>query len=214
MKIYLSPSSQPANAYSAGNTNEQVQCNRIAEYCKLALERCGFEVKKGPEGQGYVENVAESNAWGADIHVPIHTNAGGGRGPIVFVYSNTKAHMALATPVFNALNSVVPVPSQYGVHTQGFYEIIQSACKCIYIECAFHDNEDEARWIIDNAAVLGEAIAKGLCEGTGVKYVEANKWYADAQRWAIENGVSDGTRPEDPVTRAEAWAMLMNLKKE
>ncbi len=50
-KIYLSPSSQINNVYAYGNTNEMVQCNKIAEAAKTALERCGFVVKKAPQGQ-------------------------------------------------------------------------------------------------------------------------------------------------------------------
>lgn len=36
-------------------------------------------------------------------------------------------------------------------------------------------------------------------------------WYADAQKWAMEMGIADGTRPTDPCTRAEEWTMLMRL---
>lgn len=195
MKIYISPSAQPANSYSAGNTNEQVQCNRIASYAKTALERCGFEVKKAPEGQSYQKNVAESNAWGADLHIPIHTNAGGGYGPIVFVYGRTKARLDLATPVYNALCAVVPKSNAYGVRENaGLYEVAQTNSTCIYVECEFHDNAELARWIIDNASVLGEAICKGICEGTGVPYVssEPNTLEARVQAleaWARANGM-------------------------
>jgi hypothetical protein len=35
----------------------------------------------------------------------------------------------------------------------------------------------------------------------------------DAQWWVKENGISDGTRPNEPVTRAEVWQMLYRLKK-
>lgn len=195
MKIYLSPSAQHANSYSAGNTNEQVQCNRIASYAKTALERCGFEVKKAPEGQSYKKNVAESNAWGADLHIPIHTNAGGGYGPIVFVYGRTKARLDLATPVYNALCAVVPKSNAYGVRENaGLYEVAQTKSTCIYVECEFHDNAALARWIIDNASVLGEAICKGICEGTGVPYVssEPNTLEARVQAleaWARANGM-------------------------
>ena len=172
MKIYLSPSAQPANLYAAGNTTEQAQCNRIAEAAKTALERCGFEVKKAPEGQDYKVNVSESNDWGADLHVPIHTNAGGGHGPVVLVYSTSAARLALAQPVYEAINAIVPTASSYGVQAKRIYEIANSNCKCVYIECAFHDDAEEAQWIIDHVQELGEAIARGLCEGTGVKYVE------------------------------------------
>ena len=48
--------------------------------------------------------------------------------------------------------------------------------------------------------------------------VEAPKadepWYAEAQRWAVENGIADGERPEEPATRAEVWAMLHRAMKK
>lgn len=77
-KIYLSPSNQVSNSYAYGNTNEMVQCNRIAEAARVALKRCGFDVKKAPQGQNMNTSINESNNWGADLHIPVHTNAGGG----------------------------------------------------------------------------------------------------------------------------------------
>ncbi len=38
-------------------------------------------------------------------------------------------------------------------------------------------------------------------------------WYAEAQRWAMDSGIADGTRPQDPATRAEVWTMLKRLKE-
>ena len=61
-KIYLSPSNQINNLYASGNTNECEQCNRIAEYAKVALERCGFEVKKALQGQNINTSVSDSNS--------------------------------------------------------------------------------------------------------------------------------------------------------
>lgn len=171
MKIYLSPSSQSQNPYSAQGTNEQRQCNRIAEAAKIALERNGYEVKKAPEGQGYVENVAESNAWGADIHMPIHTNAGG----------KAKGTMGLCFPgyignkymqgVYNAVAAVTPWYDSGIVTRSDLYEINATNCMCVYMEMAFHDKEDSAQWIIDNAVLLGEAIAKGMCAADGKTYI-------------------------------------------
>lgn len=198
MKIYLSPSAQPANTYSAGNTNEQVQCNRIASYAKTALERCGFTVKKAPEGQSYQKNVAESNTWGADLHVPIHTNAGGGYGPIVFVYGRTKARLAYATPVYDALCEIVPKANSYGVRENaGLYENSQTNATSIYVECEFHDNPALARWIINNAEAIGEAICKGICKGAGKSYVPA----ASAEKSL-----------EERVDALETWAKGKGMK--
>ena len=74
-KIYLSPSMQGSNKYAYGNTNEMEQCNKIAEYAKTALERCGFDVKKAPQGQSMQQSIKESNAWSSNLPIPIHTNA-------------------------------------------------------------------------------------------------------------------------------------------
>ena len=37
-------------------------------------------------------------------------------------------------------------------------------------------------------------------------------WALDAYKWVIENNISDGTRPKDPVTREELWTMLYRFK--
>lgn len=36
-------------------------------------------------------------------------------------------------------------------------------------------------------------------------------WYHEAQAWAIKQGISDGTKPEEPASRAEVWAMLKRM---
>jgi N-acetylmuramoyl-L-alanine amidase len=42
----------------------------------------------------------------------------------------------------------------------------------VYIEVDFHDVPAVAKWIIENVEDIGEAIAKGICNHFGVKYVE------------------------------------------
>ena len=170
MKIYLSPSSQPYNAYAAGGTNEQVQCNRIAEAAKVALERNGYEVRKGPEGQKYDKNVAESNAWQADLHIPIHTNAGGSnRGALGLCYPGCSGNRYMQA-VYNSVAAVVPWPSLGIQERSDLYELNATRMMAVYIECAFHDKPDSAQWIIDHVKDLGEAIAKGVCQADGKAY--------------------------------------------
>lgn len=173
MKIYLSPSAQPHNAYAVGNTTEQVQCNRIATAAKKALERNGYTVKKAPEGQSYVKNVAESNTWGADIHMPIHTNAGGNhKGTLGLCYKGCVNNKYMQA-VYKAVAECTPWPDMgIGVRSD-LYEINKTNMMCVYIECAFHDKADSAQWIINNVTALGEAIAKGFCAADGKTYIPA-----------------------------------------
>lgn len=171
LKIYLSPSSQVSNPYSAQGTNEQRQCNRIAEAAKIALERNGYEVKKAPEGQSYVDNVAESNAWGSNIHMPIHTNAGGtSKGTLGLCYPGCVTNKYMQG-VYNAVAELTPWADN-GIGTRAdLYEINCTAAMCVYMEMAYHDKADSAQWIIDNVVPLGEAIAKGMCAADGKTYI-------------------------------------------
>ena len=219
MKIYLSPSAQPANNYAAGDTNEQAQCNRIAEAAKSALERCGFAVRKAPEGQGYKDSVAESNAWGADLHIPIHTNAGGGAGTVVFVHGSTAKQMQYAKPIYDEVQATSPGTTDYGVRVNsGLHELGYTTGTAVYVECEFHDRADLAAWIIEHTTELGEAIARGVCKGAGVTYIapsgsEPGKTEAElAREWAMAQGISDGENPDSPATRGQVWTMLYRME--
>lgn len=171
MKIYLSPSQQYYNHYAVGATTEKEQCNRIAESCERALLRCGFDVKRAPVGTRTDDAIAASNAWGADLHIPIHTNAGGGRGCVVFVSKLDERHKKYGQAVYDAVSELTVANEHYGVRTARYDEITRSRGLCVYIECEFHDNPTDAQWIIDNTEAIGEAICKGLCAGAGVDYV-------------------------------------------
>ena len=181
-KIYLSPSNQDGNMYAYGGTNEMEQCNRIAEYTKTALERCGFEVKKAQKGQNMWTSIKESNTWGADLHIPIHTNAYNGKtsGTTVFVYSKSNVAMNLANPIYKYVQSVAIGTTDYGVREYpGLAELNSTKAIAVYIEVDFHDNEKVAKWIVENPELIGEAICMGVCEGYGYKYIpkETTKIY-------------------------------------
>lgn len=176
-KIYLSPSNQEGNMYAYGNTNEMEQCNRIADAAKAALERCGFDVKKALKGQAMRTSIAESNAWGADLHIPIHTNActndgtGTAGGTLVIVYSHTDGNLKYAEPVYKEVQAVSPGKTDYGVRANPeLAELNGTNAVGVYIEVDFHDNPPIARWLIENPKTVGEAIAKGVCKACGVEY--------------------------------------------
>lgn len=183
-KIYISPSSQPANTYAAGKTNEQAQCRRIALATVDALNRCGFEAKTNvTDGSTMYTRVRESNSWGADLHVPIHTNAFNGelKGTRMFCSSTTGNGGKACKAILESLSPVVPGDSD-GVQTANFYEITATKAPCAYCEAAFHDNAEQAQWIIDHVVDIGEAICKGICDYYGVKYIAVGSAPAPTQK--------------------------------
>lgn len=40
---------------------------------------------------------------------------------------------------------------------------------------------------------------------------EGPAWYDGDRTWAVERGLTDGSRPDQPATRAEVWAMLHRM---
>ena len=171
-KIYLSPSSQWGNVYSYGNTNEAAVCGTIAKHAYNALVRNGFDVKVGPndKNSGMDVRVSESNKWGADYHIPIHTNAGGGQGTVVFA-SSVSANNAYVKAVYNELAAISPGKDRNVRINDGLYEINSTKAICIYTETEFHDNANLAKWIVENTEEIGEAIARGFCKAEGKDYI-------------------------------------------
>mgnify|MGYP002772071462 CR=1 FL=1 len=183
-RVYLSPSDQRRNTYAAGGTTEAIQCGRIAEACKAALERSGVEVMLG-QYDTMANRVAASNRFKADLHVPIHSNACNGKatGTHLFCYSNTKdakgnyiidensAGYKACKAVLDVLGPVTPGAPDVIRPYPALYEVKWPAAPTVYIEVDFHDVPRVAEWIIANTTVIGETIAKGLCNALGVKFV-------------------------------------------
>ena len=172
-KIYLSPSNQNANAYATGGTNEADQCNKIAKAAETALKRCGFEVKRAPQGQEMSTSIRQSNEWKADLHIPIHTNAFNGKvtgGTLIMVYSNTGENAKAAKAIKAVLDPLSP-GKDYAIQTRtDLSELSNTTAIAVYIECEFHDTKTGSDFIISHTTQLGEAIAKGICNYYGVTY--------------------------------------------
>ena len=175
-KVFLSPSNQYDNRYAYGNTTEGEQCGKIADACKVALERSGVDVMLMHD-ESMQTKCAESNKFGADLHVPIHTNAFNGKvmGTRMFCYNSGGKGMAACKAIFARLAPLSPGTSENIQVNQKLYEVRVPAAPTAYIECEFHDTVDGAKWIVENTVLIGETIARGICDYFGVKFVEKPK---------------------------------------
>lgn len=170
-KVFLSPSNQYDNVYAYGNTTEGVQCGKIAEACKVALERSGVDVMLMHD-ESMQTKCAESNKFGADLHVPIHTNAFNGKvmGTRMFCYNSVGKGMAACKAIFARVAPLSPGTSENIQVNQKLYEVRVPAAPTAYIECEFHDTVEGAKWIVDNTTAIGETIARGICDYFGVTF--------------------------------------------
>ena len=182
-KIYLSPERRPAphGKYWGMEVYEHDVCREIAALLCPMLVRCGFAVKTAEDAPNIVQRVAEAAAWGADCYLPIHTNAstadvtkeGTAQGPLVIRYGASGGVSDRAcTMVYNRLMEIYPRDTRRGViaNTGGFYEIDKTPMLSIYPELAFHDNGEDAHWLVNSRAEIAEALCRGLCDWYGVEF--------------------------------------------
>lgn len=172
-KVFLSPSNQYDNRYAYGDTTEGVQCGKIAESCKVALERSGVIVKLMHD-ESMQEKCRASNAFGSDLHVPIHTNAFNGKvtGTRMFCFNNSGEGMKACKAIFARVAPLSPGTSENIQVNPKLYEVRVPKAPTAYLECEFHDNVEAAKWIVEHTTLLGETIAKGICDYFGVVFKE------------------------------------------
>lgn len=170
-KVFLSPSNQYDNKYAYGNTTEGVQCGKIAEACKAALKRSGVQVKLMHD-ESMQEKCNSSNAFGADLHVCIHTNAFNGKvsGTRMFSYNTNGNGYKACKAIFSVLAPLTPGTSENIQANPELYEIRVPAAPTAYIEVDFHDVPNVAKWIVGHTTEIGEKIAKGICNYFGIAY--------------------------------------------
>ena len=167
-KIYISPSNQEGNLYATGGTNEKEQCHKIARACYNFLKNKGCDVKCTYNDDMY-ERVKESNAFKADVHLAIHTNATVNHnvtgGTQILLYSLAGERQKLGQAVFNRVAPATPGKSaEKLIEKPSFYEINSATGITVYCECEFHDTKEGSEYIIKYTKQIGELIAKGVCD--------------------------------------------------
>lgn len=174
MKVYLSPSDQWKNIVADKEHSEAKHCTEIANACKVYLENNGISVIVGNNSKekSYPSRVKESNNWGADLHVAIHTNAGGGKGTEVLCWHSSKDN-AYVKSIYEEVSNLTPTKDRGIKVNDNLYEISNTNCVTVYIEVEFHDNKDCENWIDANIDNISKAIARGICKAKGIKFDES-----------------------------------------
>ncbi|MBO5290362.1 MAG: N-acetylmuramoyl-L-alanine amidase [Clostridia bacterium] len=191
-KIYISPSNQVGNTYATGNTNEKEQCHKIAKACVDALVENGFQVMCTYNDDMY-KRVEESNAFGADIHIAIHTNATAKHnvtgGSQVLLYSISGEREKAGNAVLSRLSPITPGKSaERLVLKPDFYEVRATKGMALYCECEFHDTQLGSDFIINNTDRIGEAIAYGICDYYGIVPKNKNSAPNDGTLYKVQVG--------------------------
>ena len=175
-KVFISPSNQYANMYAYGNVSEKTVCTEIAENLSNILTANGVVVYMY-NALPMEKRVKKSNALNVDLHIPIHTNAfnetvGGTR---LFTWDSDGAGYNIAEKIYKYLAPLTPGTSDDCTTNQKLYEIKNTTAPAVYCECEFHDVEKYAKWIIEHTFEIADAIAHGICDYFGIKYLSVSE---------------------------------------
>lgn len=180
--IYLSPSTQEKNIGAGVYGSEEYRANQIADVTEKELIRHGIKVYRNNPEMTLAQVVADSNKKAADIHFAIHTNADSGiaRGCEIFCHekgTNSEGEK-LANAVYLQLAPITPTADRgvkqgknfYGTG-KNMYELYKTKMPASLVEVAFHDNLEDAQWIISNIELIGTTIAKGILDYFNILYI-------------------------------------------
>lgn len=178
-KVFISAGHGGSDSGAVGNGFKEKDLNlSIAMACGNYLKSKGVEVQMSrvkDEDDDLNQEARESNAFGPDLTVSIHNNAGGGDGveawySIVGGIGKTCAENILAEVVKIGQNSR-GAKTRKGSNGRDYYGFIrQTKAPAVIVECAFIDNATDIQIINTESkrVVMGEAIAKGILKTLGI----------------------------------------------
>ena len=186
-KVYLSPAYHWFNPCSIAGCDETTHNNLYLDELEVFLKACGIETKRGTrrvpksneDGTELMkQSVAESNAWGADIHYASHTNAssntvGGGKakGCRPIIYDGSERGEKLANYMIARRKAVYPGAITLNRRTD-LYELRVPTAVSFYEEHVFHDNPEDAKWFHEHMRDVARSAAQGMCDYLGVVFVD------------------------------------------
>ena len=177
--IYLSPSTQEWNYFVTGGTEEQYM-NQLADLMVPYLDASGIRYVSNTPDMTAASSIAASNAGNFDLHLALHSNAapegqyGTARGSLIFYYPGSVQGEKAAQIVADGLKAIYPVPNLVQtVPTTSIGEVRRVRAPSVFIELAFHDNLEDANWIIDNLGAIARNIVLSLTEYFQIPFFES-----------------------------------------
>ena len=171
-RIYISPSSQEHNLGIGPFGTEETAMNKIADALMPLLANDGrFEVRRNTPDMDVYQMAADSNNFKADIHIAIHSNAGGGEGTEVYAFGPVTNSERLAQVLYKQVAPLSPGSDRSVKYNPALLEVgDRVSATSALIEVGFHDNALDAEWIVQSTSVIAAALYRGICDYYGYGY--------------------------------------------
>lgn len=176
--VYLSPSTQQSNLYVTGGT-EEYYMNLVADAMEPYLEASGISFGRNTPDMTAASSIRQANASNYDLYLAIHSNAspegmyGTLMGTDIFYYPTSTWGKKFAEIIAENFRSIYPYPELVDIRATTYLgEVRQSRAPAVLVEVAYHDNREDADWIIDNIDTIGRTLALSVAEYFSVPFVD------------------------------------------
>lgn len=123
-------------------------------------------------------SICASNSGNYDLHLALHSNAapeslsGQLMGPDVYYDARSWRGKRAATIIANNLKVIYPDPSLVETRTTtSLGEVNQTRAPAVLVEIAYHDNIDDANWIINNIEKIAYNLVLSLTEYFEIPFI-------------------------------------------
>lgn len=177
-KVYLSPSNHGVNQNKClkDGCYEDKHTRPIAESCAKYLKTSGVSVKIAAASASVTggERTRESDNFGADLYVPVHTNAfrdKDARYLMLMFYADTEKYREIFNSVAPRLEAIYPggIKAKFAARPE-LIEVNGPKAPTMYCELGFHTNRTDVDNFIHEPDKVGKALANGICDYLGIEF--------------------------------------------
>ncbi len=173
--IYISPSKQEYNhgISGSGYTTEKEMMNRLADKLIPKLEAAGIKVLRNDPAGDIKSWTAESRKAKADLHLALHSNGSVNHdksGMSIYVHDKDSLGFSAASTIYKNLYEIYPYKDasrDLGViFANGSLAEVHpdNVHVSVLLELAFHDDMNDALWMVNNMDTIADNLANSLIE--------------------------------------------------
>lgn len=179
--IYLSPSTQDWNAYVTGSGSEEYNMNLLADALVPYLVSNAIQYRRNTPDMTAASSIRQANQGFYDFYLALHSNASGeghygeNRGILAFYYPGSPRGQRAAGFFVDGLKAIYPLPALVRTEpTTTIGEVRRTRAPAVLLELGFHDNPEDAQWIVTHIDAMAESLVLSLTEYFGLPFFPAS----------------------------------------
>lgn len=163
--------------YVIGGGSEEYYMNLLADRLEPYLLANHIRFVRNTPDMTAASSIRASNSGNYDLHLALHTNAapeglyGQVRGSEVYYYPTSIWGQKASQFIAERIREIYPLPDRVRtIPSTTIGEVRLTGAPSSFLEISYHDNVEDATWIVENLEPIARAIALGLTDYFGIPF--------------------------------------------